>query len=49
MKKIAKMVGFIEGFLFALLTFMASFGFLASWFNVNLKAVNEAVDENSDL
>ncbi len=49
MKKIAKFVGFVEGFIFALLTFMATFGFLSSWFNVNLEAVNKSIGENSDL
>lgn len=49
MKKIAKLVGFVEGFIFALVAFMATVGGLAAWYNVDWRAINKSVDENSDL
>ena len=49
MRTIAKIVGFVEGFIFALVAFMATVGGLSVAFNVNWKAVNESTKDNVEL
>lgn len=49
MRKIAKIIGFIEGFIFALVAFMATVGGVAAYYNVDWGAINKSVGENSDL